>query len=120
MAKQKLILTIALILLVGNLFLGYRYFALRSELKMTEAILERRQINEGVLNFTQLFIKEVLKAEAEVDFETRLKLETAVRGLGDDEILAKWQTFTESQTEDEAQSNVKNLLELLASRIKVL
>jgi hypothetical protein len=85
--------------------------------------LESQKTNEKVLDFTKLFIEKVLKAETEVDFETRLKLENAVRNLGDEEILTQWQKFTESKTEAEAQEEVKNLLEMLlemlVNKIKV-
>ncbi len=85
--------------------------------------MESQKTNEKVLDFTKLFIEKVLKAETEVDFETRLKLENAVRNLGDEEILTQWQKFTESKTEAEAQEEVKNLLEMLlemlVNKIKV-
>jgi CRISPR/Cas system endoribonuclease Cas6 (RAMP superfamily) len=63
-------------------------------------------------------IEKVLKAEKEVDFETRLKLENAVREINDKEILNQWIKFTESKTEDEAQNNIKNLLDLLVDKIQ--
>jgi len=64
-------------------------------------------------------IEKVLKAETEVDFETRLKLENAVRNLEDKEILARWSKFIESKTEAGAQEEVKNLLEALVNKIKI-
>jgi hypothetical protein len=110
---------LVLILLVGNVFFGFKYSAVQKKLKLTQATLETQKTNEGVLDFTKLFIEKVLKAETEIDFETRLKLENAVRNLNDEEILAQWQKFTESQTEAEAQEEVKNLLEMLVGKIKV-
>ena len=110
---------LVLILLVGNVFFGVRYFAARKEVRTTQTALETQKINEKVLDFTKLFIAKVLKVETEVDFETRLKLENAVRNLGDEEILAQWSKFVESKTEAGAQEEVKNLLEVLASKIKV-
>ena len=95
-----------------------RYSAAQQELKQTQEALAVKKTNEKILDFTKLFIEKVLKAEGEIDFETRLSLENAVRGLDDGEILARWQKFTESQTEADAQTEVKNLLELLVSKIK--
>lgn len=118
MNKQKLTLIIILILLIGNIFFGYKYFALQKELETTKATLKIQQTNEKVLEFTKLFIQKVLKTETEVDFETRLKLEGAVRDLKDEAILVQWQKFTESKTETEAQEEVKNLLEILVSKIR--
>lgn len=117
MKKSKIILIIILILLAGNIFFGVKYFALQKELRQTQASLDVQKTNEKVLEFTKLFINEVLKAETEVDFETRLKLENAIRDLGDAEIFAQWEKFTESKTEADAQIEVKNLLGILVSKI---
>jgi len=112
-----IIIAIILILLAGNIYFGSRYFSVQKELKETKAAMEVPKINEKILSFTDLFIVKVLKAESEVDFETRLKLETAVRDLNDEEIFNQWQKFTESKTEADAQTEVKNLLEMLVSKI---
>jgi len=117
MKNQKTILIIILILLVGCVFFGFKYFTVQKEFRQTQTALETQKTNEKILEFTKLFIKEVLKTETEVDFETRLKLETVVRDLGDAEILKQWQKFTESKTETEAQIEVKNLLETLVGKI---
>ena len=118
MTKQKTILIIIiLLLLASNVFLGFKYFSVQKEVKQTQSTLEIQQTNEKILDFTKLFIKKVLKAETEIDFETRLQLENAVRNLDDEKILAQWQKFTESKTESDAQQEVKNLLELLINKI---
>jgi Na+-transporting NADH:ubiquinone oxidoreductase subunit NqrC len=119
MNRSKTILIIILILLVGNVFLGIKYFSVIKELRQTQAALEIQVINDKVLEFANLFIEKVLKSETEVDFETRLKLENAVRNLGDEEILNQWQKFTESKTESDAQAEVKNLLGMLINKIRV-
>ena len=120
MSKEKIILIIVLvILLVSNLFFFRKYSAIRKELQEIKKPIEIQRINEEVLNFTKFFIDKVLKAEGEIDFETRLKLENGVRDLKDEEILAQWQKFVDSKTETEAQQEVKNLLELLVSKIKI-
>lgn len=120
MANQKIILItiiISLVLLAGNIFFAIGYYNIQKELQETKQALKTQQLNERVLNFTRLFITKLLKAEGEIDFETRLKLENGVRALEDEEILAQWQKFVESKTEDEAQENVKNLLEMLVNKI---
>jgi len=106
-----------LILLAGNIFFGMRYSGIQQELKKTEESLTIQKTNEKIVDFTKLFIEEVLKAEGEINFETRLSLENAVRNLDDEEILAQWQKFTESETEVEAQIEVKDLLEMLVNKI---
>ena len=119
MTKQRIILIIIILLLtVGNIYSGFKYLNTQKELRQTQAVLEAQKTNEKVLDFTKLFIGKVLKAETEVDFETRLTLENAVRNLNDEEILAQWQKFAGSETEVQAQEEVKNLLEMLVDKIK--
>jgi len=113
----RIILILALI--ASNIFFIIRYNNLKGELQQSKTAIEVQELNEEVLEFTKLFIEEVLKAETEVDFETRLQLESAVRNLEDEEILAQWQKFVESETEFDAQNEVKNLLEILVSKVKV-
>lgn len=119
MNKPKIILILILVLLAGNIFLGVKYFSVVKELRQTQAALATQKTNDKILEFTKLFIKDVLKAKTEVDFETRLKLENAVRDLGDEEILAQWSKFVESKTEADAQEETRNLLEMLTNKIKV-
>ena len=120
MNKSKIVYFIILVLLLaGNFFFVARYSAIQKELQEIKRPIETQKVNEKVLNFTKFLIEKVLKAEKEVDFETRLKLENAVRDIGDQEILAQWQKFVDSKTESEAQQEVKNLLELLISKIKI-
>ncbi len=108
---------IILILLAGNYFFATKYYSVQKELNQTQAVLQNQKTNEKVLDFTKLFIEKVLKADTEIDFETRLQLENAVRNLEDEEILAQWQKFIESKTEAKVQEEVKNLLEMLVSKI---
>ena len=119
MNKSKIIFVLVLILLAGNIFCGLKYFSAVKELRQTQSALETQKTNDKILEFTKFFIEKVLKAETEVDFEMRLILENAARNLGDGEIMSQWQKFTESKTEDEAQENVKNLLEILVGKIKI-
>ncbi len=120
MTSKKTILTVVILLLVaGNILLGVQYFSLRQQLDQTEASLETYKMNEEILEFMDLFINRVLKAEGEIDFDTRLKLENAVRELEDQEILEQWQQFTNSDTEAQAQEELKDLLDLLIQKIKI-
>ncbi|OGZ68239.1 MAG: hypothetical protein A3D44_04450 [Candidatus Staskawiczbacteria bacterium RIFCSPHIGHO2_02_FULL_42_22] len=119
MKKSKATLTLVLILVLGNIIFGAKYFLISGELREAKAALEIQKTNEKILDFSKFFIKEVLRAENEVDFDTRLKLENSVRGLEDEEIFNQWQKFTESDTEREAQAEVTNLLGLLLEKIRV-
>ncbi|MDD5072084.1 MAG: hypothetical protein PHQ42_05135, partial [Patescibacteria group bacterium] len=73
--------------------------------------------NEKIADFNRLFIEKVLEADREVDFDTRLQLENAVRGLNDQEIFDSWQEFVASKDSAAAQKNVLILLELLAGKL---
>ncbi|MCX6724168.1 MAG: hypothetical protein NT155_03310 [Candidatus Staskawiczbacteria bacterium] len=118
MITKKTILTAVIgILVAGNILLGVEFFISQQELKIAEKSVSAQQNSAKVLQFTNLFIEKVLKAQAEISFEDRLKLENSVRDLKDPEILAQWQKFTASQTQQDAQQEVKNLLELLVKKI---
>lgn len=104
-------------LIIGNAFFGLNYFFLQKEVKNQNSIIAKVEFNKKLVNFYSLFIKKVLQAEQDIDFETRLSLENAVRDLNDEEIMTIWQYFTESKTEAEAQENVKSLLGILVDRI---
>ena len=124
MNKQNTILIIIIALLIAsNVFFGVKYISIQKEFQQTQTALETQkaqaQFNEKNLEFTKLFIQKVLKAETEVDFEARLKLENSVRDLEDEEILSQWNKFIDSKTDDEAQTQEKNLLEILVDKIRI-
>ena len=117
MQKQRLILIIVIgALIIGNAYFGMKTYSLSKELAISQADAASVHKNEKVINFMRVFIEKVLNAEAEVDFETRLQLENAVRELKDDEVLVGWQKFIGSKTETEAQTEVKNLLRVLINK----
>lgn len=116
LGKLFAVLAISVLLAVASLG-AKKYIEVQKELQITKEALKTQKINEKILGFTKLFINQVLRAKTEINFETRLKLENTVRGIGDDEILTQWQKFIESKTETEAQTEVKNLLDLLIGKI---
>ena len=79
-------------------------------------IFQQHQVNKRVLDFRNMFTEKVLLSDQEIDFDTRLTLETSVRGLNDPEILAQWQKFTNSQTKEDATLQAKSLLNLLIQK----
>ncbi|MBU0646886.1 MAG: hypothetical protein ABIJ83_00740 [Patescibacteria group bacterium] len=116
--KKKVAYIIILFLIVINVFFAVKYFSLRKEYRPVQAVIEPQKNNEKILEFTEFFVKNVLKAKTKVDLETRLSLENMVKDLSDEEILAQWQKFVNSKTEVEAQNNSSNLLTLLLSKIR--
>jgi len=103
-----------------NVFYLYHTNKLTKEINKLRTEQNRQTItlplNQRTLEFLSLFIKKVLKAEKEVDFDTRLMLENKVRELNDKEILEAWNKFVNSKSEDEAQKNVKDLLDILVDK----
>lgn len=108
-----------ILLLLGSSFFANKYVSLQKELVQARMIIETQKINTKVLYFNKLFIEKILKAESEVDFKTRLDLENAVQDIGDEEITIEWQKFVESKSEKEAQEEAKQLLGMLADKIKI-
>lgn len=118
MKNQKTILFLLIVLLLAGLaFVSFQYMSVQQELRQIQTATATQGVNEKVLAFTGLFIEKVLNAETEVDFETRLRLENAVRAIDDEQILTQWKRFSESTNEQEAQVEVKNLLGLLVGKI---
>lgn len=68
------------------------------------------------MEFRNMFTEQVLLTSKEIDFDTRLALETSVRGLNDPEIFAAWQAFTNSETKEQATATAKGLLKLLIEK----
>ena len=118
MKKQTFIIAVIGGLVVSNVYFALKAISLGGELDDAKKEASSFHRNEKVINFSRLFIDSVLKNGNEVDFDTRLKLENAIRDIKDDEILAQWNKFTKSQTEDDAQNEVKNLLDLLMKKIQ--
>ncbi|MCX6723957.1 MAG: hypothetical protein NT155_02140 [Candidatus Staskawiczbacteria bacterium] len=79
-------------------------------------LYSQHQVNKKILDFRNMFTEKVLLSDKEIDFDTRLSLETAVRGLNNPEILSQWQAFTNSQTKEEATAQAKKLLNLLIQK----
>jgi hypothetical protein len=117
MDKKKIIAAIVIILLVGNVFFAWKYYSANQQLAAEKKIADSQKKNVGVSEFSKMFVAEVLKAQGEVSFDTRLKLENAVRQLNDKDILDQWNKFVKSPNENDAQNEVKSLLELLVNKI---
>lgn len=120
MQNKKRVFVIIVIgaLIIGNVFFALNYFSAYGELRDFKSTQTKVELNTKVINFTSLFIKKVLQANTEVDFETRLSLENSVRGLKDEEVVKEWQNFVGSKTEADAQNSVKKLLGILISKIQ--
>lgn len=119
MEKTKLSKYLIVVLIIANIAWAYFYYAQRKELIDLRQDTKASAINAGVVVFARDFVDTVLRAKAEVDFETRLRLENSVRDLKDKDVLAQWGKFVNSKSEFEAQEEVKNLLGLLMNKIEI-
>ena len=117
MTQKQIYLTIIVILLASNLFLGVKYFNADKELKEAISITTAKEEKTKFIEFNKTFITEVLQAKSEVSYDTRLKLDETIKGINDEELTQQWKKFTNSQTEEEAQNETIKLLKLLAEKI---
>lgn len=118
MKTLKLLLIIVIVALISALILmTFQWLEMRKELNRAKEFFRVQQMNVSIVGFTNLFINKVLKSIDEVSIEDRLKLENAVREIGDKDILDQWNRFLASKDQKEAQVEVKNLLEILMSKI---
>ena len=91
---------------------GFLVFTLLKD----QQVYQKQQVNKKVLDFRNMFTEKVLLSDKEIDFDTRLSLETAVRALNEPEIFSDWQAFVNSQTKEDATSQAKKLLDLLIQK----
>ena len=112
-SKKALLLFFILLLSLSLAVNGWLVYLIYQ----TVNVFEVQQVDTNVLSFTCMFVKKVLMAEKEIDFDTRLELETTVRGLNDQEIFDQWEKFTKAETKEEISDNAKQLLNLLVRKI---
>src|SRR3989338_9632924 len=106
--------TLILILIAGNITFITSWVRASNKLdNITLAIDDSRK----TASFLALFVEKVLKAESEVSFEDRLKLENDVRGLNDDQVFKEWKKFIESRNAEDAQSNLKDFISIIVNKI---
>lgn len=113
-----ILILIILILIATNLYMVYLNFDYQKKLQVAEDIVTKKQVNDDVINFMRSVIEKVLQAKQEVSFDDRLKLENSVRNLNDPEILNQWNNFVNSKTQDEAQNGLRDLLSIIARKIR--
>lgn len=116
MNKKIIIIFVIVILILGNIFFGVFYFLQNSELKQIKKQLSAQQTNQKIIVFAKLFVDKVLLGRGTVSFDDRLKLENAVRDINDKEIFSRWQEFTDSKNDQDAQKAVGNLFKVLFTK----
>jgi len=110
MSKQTFFISVLCAFLLASLALNvFLVIKIAENLR----IYQQNQVNAKVLAFRNMFSEKVLLATREIDFDTRMALETSVRNLNDTEIFAQWENFTKSETKEQATAEAKRLLQLL-------
>ena len=115
--KKTAIISLIFLLVLSNIFFVVWLYVSQKNLREAVEKAEIQKTNTKILAFTDMFVNDVLATDKDIDFETRLSLESAVRDLEDIDILDKWQKFVGSKNNDETQIAFKNLLELLLKKI---
>lgn len=115
--KSVMAAIIIVALAAGNIYFAIKCVSNDRKYQIAQERLDVSQYNKKIIYFLDLFIAKVLKSETEVSFDDRLLLENTVRDLDDPEVLAQWERFTGSSSEEQVQKEVKNLLELLVKKI---
>ena len=118
MNQKQIYLIVIVILLIGNIFLGVKYFNTDKELKEAISITAIEQEKTKFAEFNKTFITEVLQSKSEVSYDTRLKLDEKIKSINDEELTQQWKKFTDSQTEKEAQDETVKLLGLVAEKME--
>ena len=119
MTNKKIVLMLLIVLLtLGCLYLGFLLYNARQTIIQLKEQQMSVQTNKRVVTFMRMFARDVLNVDHEVDFETRLALENTVRSIGDPDILKQWNAFVNSETESQAQEEVKKLLGILVEKVE--
>ena len=118
MDKSKIakisVVALILVLFAGVFYLQIKLLVFDKELQGKQLTC---QLNDKVLIFANLFVSKVIKAEKEVSFEDRLKLENAVRDVQNKDLFDQWQKFVGANDETVAKEEMKNLLEMTIKKI---
>src|SRR4030042_2360277 len=95
---KRIISIIFALLFIASVFLNvYLGIQLARFVEDFKSVYEKSKI----LAFRDMFEKNVFLSDIEIDFDTRLAMESAVRSLDNREILAQWQKFTKVTTQED-------------------
>ena len=112
--NKKVILILFAVLFCASLaFNGWQAY----QLSIVSRAYGVQEMNVKVLNFTKMFVRDILMANTEIGFDTRLTLETSVRSLNDQQIFDQWQKFVKATIKEDASNQAKILLDLLLKKI---
>ena len=117
--KTRLAANVLMIILVClNIFFSVQYTEnIKSETAKGEQELAKTEERLNTSRFMKLFIDKVLGTNGTISFEDRVKLESDIRVLGDQAIIAQWEKFVASTDSETAQDTAVLLMSMLANKM---
>ncbi|MEN9921654.1 MAG: hypothetical protein RLZZ517_632 [Candidatus Parcubacteria bacterium] len=117
--RTRIVANILMLLLVGlNIFFSIQYTEnIKTQSAKEEEELAKTEERLKTSRFMKFFIDKVLGTSGTISFEDRVKLESDIRGLGDQTIIAQWETFVASKDSETAQESAVKLMSMLASKM---
>jgi len=117
--RTRLLANVLMVLLVClNIFFSIQYTqGIKQEDAKLEAEAAKTEVRLENSRFMKLFIDKVLGTNGTISFEDRVKLESDVRALGDEQLVKQWEKFVASTDSNEAQKNAVLLMSLLSSKM---
>ena len=117
--KTRLLANILMVVLVClNIFFSTQY---TQGLKAEDVKLEQEAIKTEqrlqYSRFMKLFVDKVLGTNGTISFEDRVKLESDIRALGDQNLVKQWEVFVASTDSETAQESAVKLMSALASKM---
>jgi len=117
--RTRLVANLLMLVLVGlNIFFSIQYTEnmKRDDAKQLEESAKTEE-RIKVSKFMKLFIDKVLGTSGEISFEDRVKLESDIRSLGDQNLVNQWDAFVASKDSDAAQKNAVLLMSILMNKM---
>lgn len=117
--KTRLMANFLMLLLVGlNIYFSIQYTQNMKRADIEQAAqMAKTEERLKVSKFMKLFVDKVLGTNGTISFEDRVKLESDVRALGDENIVKQWDMFVSSADSAEAQKNAVMLMSFLMNKM---
>jgi hypothetical protein len=117
--KTRLMANVLMILLVClNIFFSIQYTQnMKSDDVKTQQEAARTEERLQTSRFMKFFVDKVLGTNGTISFEDRVKLESDIRALGDQNLTAQWEAFVASTDSETAQKSAVKLMSMLASKM---
>lgn len=117
--KTRLMANFLMLLLVGlNIYFSIQYTQNMKRADVEQAAqMAKTEERLKVSKFMKLFVDKVLGTNGTISFEDRVKLESDVRALGDENIVKQWDMFVSSADSAEAQKNAVMLMSFLMNKM---